>query len=72
MSFWQEVVEPDTIPTDGPEKLKFNAARLSGSVGVQQFHVIIQQGLGCSYITNGLMDVQLWVPFDDQVLYTTI
>lgn len=65
MEFWQEVVKPDTIPTDGLEKLRYNAARLAGSVGVQQFHVMIQQGLGCSYITNGLTDVQLWVPFDD-------
>lgn len=65
MDFWQEVVNPDTIPTDGPEKLRYNAARLAGSAGVQQFHVMIQQGLGGSYITNGLIDVQLWVPFDD-------
>ncbi|KAL4801325.1 hypothetical protein ASPSYDRAFT_165259 [Aspergillus sydowii CBS 593.65] len=65
MDFWQEVVNPDAIPTDGPEKLRYNAARLAGSAGVQQFHVMIQQGLGGSYITNGLIDVQLWVPFDD-------
>lgn len=65
MDFWREIVEPDTIPTDGAEKLNYNAARLAGSVGAQQFHVMIQQGLGCSYITNGLIDVQLWVPSDD-------
>lgn len=65
MDFWQEVVKPDTIPTEGADKLRYNAARLAGSVGVQQFHVMIQQGLGCSYITNGLIDVQLWVPFND-------
>jgi hypothetical protein len=26
---------------------------------------MIEYGVGCSFITNGLMDVQLWVPYDD-------
>ncbi|KAH3182575.1 hypothetical protein KXV92_007261 [Aspergillus fumigatus] len=65
MDFWQEIVKPDTIPTDGPERQRYNAARLAGSVAVQQFHGMIQYGVGCSSITNGLTDVQLWVPFDD-------
>jgi hypothetical protein len=65
MDFWQEIVKPDTIPTDGPERQRYNAARLAGSVAVQQFHGMIQYGVGCSSITNGLIDVQLWVPFDD-------
>ncbi|KAF4213889.1 hypothetical protein CNMCM5878_009879 [Aspergillus fumigatiaffinis] len=65
MEFWQEIVKPDSIPTDGPEKQRYNAARLAGSVAVQQFHGMIQYGVGCSSITNGLIDVQLWVPFDD-------
>ncbi|KAH8430547.1 uncharacterized protein LDX57_008211 [Aspergillus melleus] len=26
---------------------------------------MIEYGVGCSSITNGLVDVQLWVPFDD-------
>ncbi|KAE8356266.1 hypothetical protein BDV28DRAFT_127291 [Aspergillus coremiiformis] len=65
MEFWQEVVKPDTVPTDGPEKLKYNAARLVGSAIVQEYHVMIQEGLEYSYLTNGLTDVQLWVPLDD-------
>jgi hypothetical protein len=65
MNFWQEVVEPDTIPTEEREKLRYNAARLVGSAIVQEFHVMIQEGLEYSYLTNGLMDVQLWVPYDD-------
>ncbi|PWY81001.1 hypothetical protein BO83DRAFT_405637 [Aspergillus eucalypticola CBS 122712] len=60
-----EIVEPDIVPTDGPEKQRYNAARLAGSVAVQQFHGMIEYGVGCSSITNGLIDVQLWVPFDD-------
>ncbi|KAL4888469.1 hypothetical protein BDV59DRAFT_211074 [Aspergillus ambiguus] len=65
MDFWQEVVEPDIVPTEEPEKSRYNAARLVGSAIVQEFHVMIQEGLAYSYLTNGLVDVQLWVPHDD-------
>ncbi|KAL6238236.1 hypothetical protein BDW75DRAFT_228063 [Aspergillus navahoensis] len=65
MDFWQEVVLPDRVPTEEPEKSRYNAARLVGSVIVQEFHVMIQEGLEYSYLTNGLVDVQLWVPYDD-------
>ncbi|KAH1297213.1 hypothetical protein KXW28_009153 [Aspergillus fumigatus] len=65
MDFWHEIVEPDTVPTEEPEKSRYNAARLVGSAIVQEFHVMIQEGLEYSYLTNGLMDVQLRVPYDD-------
>lgn len=65
MEFWQEVVEPNIVPTEEPEKSRYNAARLVGSAIVQEFHVMIQEGLAYSYLTNGLVDVQLWVPHDD-------
>ncbi|PLN77563.1 hypothetical protein BDW42DRAFT_176664 [Aspergillus taichungensis] len=65
MDFWQEIVQPDHVPTQEPEKSKYNTARLVGSAIVQEFHVMIQEGLEYSYLTNGLMDVQLWVPYDD-------
>jgi hypothetical protein len=41
MNFWQEVVEPDTVPTDEPEKTMYNAAWLVGSAIVQEYHVMI-------------------------------
>ncbi|KAL4888044.1 hypothetical protein BDV59DRAFT_211562 [Aspergillus ambiguus] len=65
MNFWQEIVRPDRVPTEEPEKSRYNGARLVGSAIVQEFHVMIQEGLEYSYLTNGLMDVQLWVPHDD-------
>ncbi|OJJ42069.1 hypothetical protein ASPZODRAFT_155549 [Penicilliopsis zonata CBS 506.65] len=65
MEFWQEIVKPDTILADGPERQRYNAVRLAGSMAVQQFHGMIEYGVGCSFIINGLMDVQLWVPNDD-------
>lgn len=65
MDFWREVVQPDCVPTEEPEKSRDNAARLVGSAIVQEFHVMIQEGLEYSYLMNGLMDVQLWVPYDD-------
>ena len=65
IDFYHEIVELDTIPTSGPEKLKYNATRLAGSALVQEYHVMIQEGLEYSYLTTGLGHVQLWVPFDD-------
>ena len=65
MIFYHKIVELDTIPTSGLEKLKYNATRLTGSALVQEYHVMIQEGLEYSYLTTGLRHVQLWVPFDD-------
>ena len=65
IDFYHEIIEIDTIPTSGPEKLKYNATRLAGSALVQEYHVMIQEGLEYSYLTTGLGHVQLWVPFDD-------
>ena len=65
MDFWREVVQPDRLPTGEPEKSRYRAERLVGSTIVQEFHVMIQEGLEYSYFTNGLMDVQLWVPYND-------
>ncbi|KAL4986045.1 hypothetical protein BDW68DRAFT_133427 [Aspergillus falconensis] len=65
MDIWREVVQPDQVPTEEPEKSRYRAERLVGSAIVQEFHVMIQEGLEYSYLTNGLMDVQLWVPYDD-------
>ncbi|KAK1140998.1 hypothetical protein N8T08_009655 [Aspergillus melleus] len=69
MDFWREVVQPDRVPTEEPEKSRYHAERLVGSAIVQEFHVMIQEGLEYSYLTNGLMDVQLWVPYDPTTLY---
>lgn len=65
MDFWHEVIEPDTVPTEEPERSRYNAARVAGSAIVQEFHAMIQEGLTYSYLTNGLVDVQLWVPYGD-------
>ncbi|KAL4898240.1 hypothetical protein BDV59DRAFT_1783 [Aspergillus ambiguus] len=65
IEFWQEIIKPDTIPANRPERQRYNSARLAGSVAVQQFYRMVEYGVGCSSITNGLIDVQLWVPFDD-------
>ncbi|KAB8069197.1 hypothetical protein BDV29DRAFT_57075 [Aspergillus leporis] len=65
MDFWDEVVRPNFVPTEEPEKLRYNAARLTGSAVVQEFHVMIQEGLEYSYLTNGLALVLLRVPYDD-------
>ncbi|EKV11283.1 hypothetical protein PDIG_51190 [Penicillium digitatum PHI26] len=69
MNFYHEIVESETVPTDGPDKLKYNAARLAGSAIVQEYHVMIQEGLEYSYLTTGLGIVLLRVPDDCSTLY---
>ena len=65
MEFWKTVVKPDTTPTDEEGKLRYNAERLVGSAIVQEYHVMIQEGLEYSYVTNGLALVLLRVPYDN-------
>lgn len=65
MKFWETVVKRDTIPVDEAERLRHNAEQLVGSALTQEYHVMIQEGLGISYLTNGLAQVLLHVPYDD-------
>ncbi|KZF24821.1 hypothetical protein L228DRAFT_243546 [Xylona heveae TC161] len=65
MNLWEEVVQRDTIPTDEAGKLKYNAELLASSVLAQEYHVMIQEGLEYSYVTNGFALVLLRVPYDD-------
>ncbi|KAE8386924.1 hypothetical protein BDV23DRAFT_133400 [Aspergillus alliaceus] len=65
MDFWAEVVRPNFVPTEEAEKLRYNAARLTGSAIVQEFHIMLQEGLEYSYLTNGLALVLLRIPYDD-------
>ncbi|KAK2794471.1 hypothetical protein FQN50_009903 [Emmonsiellopsis sp. PD_5] len=65
MNFWEEVVRPNSIPTEESAKLAYNAAWLTGSAITQEYHVMIQEGLEYSYLTNGLALVLLRVPYDE-------
>ncbi|KAB8227884.1 uncharacterized protein BDW43DRAFT_234143 [Aspergillus alliaceus] len=65
MNFWEEIVQPDSVPTEEPTKLKYNAAWLTGSAVTQEYHVMIQEGLEYSYLTNGFALVLLHVPYDE-------
>ncbi|GKZ39089.1 hypothetical protein AbraIFM66950_011847 [Aspergillus brasiliensis] len=65
MQFWNEIVRPDSVPGEGPEKLRYNAAWLTGAAVVQEYHVMLQEGLEYSYLTNGFALVLLWVPYDN-------
>ncbi|RAQ79515.1 hypothetical protein COH21_012816 [Aspergillus flavus] len=65
MDFWKEVVRPDSVPTEEPAKLEYNAAWLTGSAVTQEYHVMIQEGLEYSYLINGLALVLLHVPCDE-------
>ncbi|KAI7343087.1 hypothetical protein KC320_g9349, partial [Hortaea werneckii] len=65
MDFWEEVVNSETIPTERTEKLRYNATRLAGAAIVQEYHVMIQEGLAYSCLSTGLALVFLYVPEQD-------
>lgn len=65
MEFWKEVVAPVTVPTDEDQKLLNQATRLAGSAIVQEYHVMIQEGLPYSFLSTGEALVFLHVPQSD-------
>lgn len=65
MDLWKEVVRNNKIPMEEGEKLRYNAKRLVCSAIAQEYHVMIQEGLEYSYLTNGSARVLLRVPYDN-------
>ncbi|CAG8883863.1 unnamed protein product [Penicillium salamii] len=65
MDLWKDMVKSNKIPTNKEAKLKYNAERLACSAIVQEYHVMIQEGLEYSYVSNGIARVLLRVPYDD-------
>ncbi|KAJ5129157.1 uncharacterized protein N7515_005196 [Penicillium bovifimosum] len=65
MDLWKEMVGSNKVLTKQEEKLKDKAERLVCSALVQEYHVMIQEGLEYSYVTNGIARVLLRVPCDD-------
>ena len=65
MDLWKQMVRSNKIPTDQDAKLRYNAERLVCSAIVQEYHVMIQEGLEYSYLTNGIARVLLRVPQDE-------
>ena len=65
MDLWKDMVRSNKIPTDQDVELRYNAERLVCSAIVQEYHVMIQEGLEYSYLTNGLARVLLRVPQDE-------
>ncbi|ODM15755.1 hypothetical protein SI65_08989 [Aspergillus cristatus] len=61
MDFWEQVVKAHGVPNTKDKK----AERIIGSVIAQEYHVMIQEGLEYSYVTNGLTLILLRVPYDD-------
>lgn len=73
IDFYRGVVERDTSPPEGPEKLEYNVIRLAGSAIVQEYHHMIQKKLKYSYLITERLNVQLQVPYDDpETLYYDI
>ncbi|KAJ5982300.1 hypothetical protein N7451_012400 [Penicillium sp. IBT 35674x] len=65
MDLWKKMVRSNKIPTEHDAKLRYNAEQLVCSAIVQEYHVMIQEGLEYSYLTNGITRVLLRVPQDE-------
>lgn len=65
MDLWKKMVRSNKIPTDQVAKVRYNAERLVCSAIVQEYHVMVQEGLEYSYLTNGIARVFLRVPRDE-------
>ncbi|KAJ5420097.1 hypothetical protein N7465_002616 [Penicillium sp. CMV-2018d] len=65
MDLYKEIVRSNKIPTDKEAKLRYDAERLVCSAIVQEYHVMIQEGLEYSYVTTGIARVLLRVPYDN-------
>ncbi|CAG8096472.1 unnamed protein product [Penicillium olsonii] len=64
MNLWKDMVRSNKITTDQEARLKHNTERLVCSEIIQEYHIMIQEGLESSYLTNGLSRVLLRVPHD--------
>ncbi|KAL5000502.1 hypothetical protein BDV10DRAFT_162155 [Aspergillus recurvatus] len=65
MDLWKDMVKSNKIPTNQEAKLRYNAERLACSAIVQEYHVMVQERLEYSYVTNGIARVLLRVPQDN-------
>ncbi|KAJ5589469.1 hypothetical protein N7537_012147 [Penicillium hordei] len=65
MDLYKDIVRSNKIPTDKEAKLRYDAERLVCSAIVQEYHVMIQEGLEYSYVTTGIARVLLRVPHDN-------
>ncbi|GLA01927.1 hypothetical protein AnigIFM60653_001218 [Aspergillus niger] len=62
MEFWKDIVNTRKIPTGQEDKKMYDAAVLTGSAVVQEYHVMIMNGLEYSYVSTGLALIMLRVP----------
>ncbi|RAK89897.1 hypothetical protein BO79DRAFT_144981 [Aspergillus costaricaensis CBS 115574] len=65
LEFWKEIVKTETTPTDREEKRKYDAAVLTGSAVVHEYHVMIIKGLEYSYVSTGLALIMLRIPYHE-------
>lgn len=65
MDLWKEMVRSNKVPNGEAESLVYNSQRLVCSAIVQEYHVMIQEGLEYSYLTTGMALVLLRVPYDE-------
>lgn len=62
MDLWKKMVRANKAPNNETDRAAYNAQRLVCSAIVQEYHVMIQEGLEYSYLTTGIALVLFWVP----------
>ncbi|KAL3469055.1 hypothetical protein BJX99DRAFT_242175 [Aspergillus californicus] len=62
MDLWKDMDKLNKVSTNKEAKLRYKAERLVCAAIVQTYHVMIQEGLEYSYVTNR---IALRVPQDD-------
>ncbi|KAL4789004.1 hypothetical protein BDV19DRAFT_383458 [Aspergillus venezuelensis] len=65
INLWKAMVKSNKIPTNLEVKLKYSMEWLAWSTIVQEYHVIIQEGLEYSYVVHRIARVLLHVPQDN-------
>ena len=62
MDLWKRLVRSNKVLNSETDRAVYNAQRFVCSAIVQDYHVMIQEGLEYSYLTTGIALVLLWVP----------
>ncbi|KAJ5550881.1 hypothetical protein N7461_005579 [Penicillium sp. DV-2018c] len=62
MDLWENMVQTNKMLHNEADRSVYNAQRLVCAALVQQYHVMIEEGLEYSYLTTGIALVLLWVP----------
>ncbi|KAJ5715977.1 uncharacterized protein N7483_013158 [Penicillium malachiteum] len=65
MDLWRELVSSNKTTQEEASKIQYNIEKLVCYALIQEYHVMIQEGLKYSWLTNGISRVLLRIPYDE-------